>query len=129
MKNRAVPNADLPDFFFLQMLGGAEVYSYLCRGEGRRTRCTAFAPCLSRRVGCNLQGRALFERKGCLLKLSSICEFSQNSYGTKMMAMAPHLFLIYHSVNILVRGECDISIRCGLLSYPYQGNARSLQIG
>lgn len=111
------------------MLGGAEVSSYLCRGEGRRTRCTAFAPCLSRRVGCNLQGRALFERKGCLLKLSSCDKLRNFDHAVKMMAMAPHLFLIYHSVNIFVHGEYDNSIRCGLLSYPLQRQCEGLSQG
>ena len=82
---------------------------------------------LFRKIECSLQGKALFKRKG-VIELSSICEFSQNSNGTKMMAVAPHLFDLSPSEHF-VRWEYDISIRCGLLSYPYQGNARSLQIG
>ena len=63
-----------------------------------------------------------------VIELSSCDKLRNFDHAVKMMAVAPHLFDL-SLYELFARGEYDISIRCGLLSYPLQRQCEGLSQG
>lgn len=69
-----------------------------------------------------------FWKKRVLLNYLLRTNFATLILETKIVAVAPHLFDLSLHVRVVHEGY-DISIRCGLLSYPFQRQCEGLFLG